>query len=53
MDASPRVLVQEGPFDLAAETARLQDGRTDVGGLASFLGVCRADGGLSGGAIVF
>jgi molybdopterin synthase catalytic subunit len=47
MAATPRVLVQEGPFDLAAETARLQDGRTDVGGLASFLGICRADGGLS------
>jgi molybdopterin synthase catalytic subunit len=47
MAATPRVLVQEGPFDLATETARLQDGRTDAGGLASFLGICRADGGLS------
>jgi molybdopterin synthase catalytic subunit len=47
MPAAPRIVVQEAPFDLAAETARLQDGRTDVGGIASFLGVCRADGGLS------
>lgn len=42
-----RVLVQEAAFDLAAETAALTAGRTDVGGLASFLGVCRADDGLS------
>ena len=42
-----RVLVQEAAFDLAAETAALTAGRTDVGGVASFLGVCRADDGLS------
>lgn len=46
MPVTPRVLVQAAPFDLAAETARLQGGRTDVGGLASFLGICRGDGGL-------
>ena len=48
MDAvQPRIRVQEAPFDLAAESARLGDGRTDVGGLASFLGICRGDDGLS------
>lgn len=46
MHAVPRVLVQAEPFDMGAEAARLQAGRTDVGGLASFLGVCRGDGGL-------
>jgi molybdopterin synthase catalytic subunit len=42
-----RVLVQDAPFDIAAETAALTAGRTDVGGVGSFLGVCRADDGLS------
>ena len=40
------VRVQEGTFDLAAESAVLSAGRTDVGGLASFVGLCRADDGL-------
>ena len=42
-----RVRVQEARFDIGAETAALTEGRTDVGGLASFLGVCRADDGLA------
>lgn len=42
-----RVLVQEAAFDLAAETASATAGRTDVGGVASFLGVCRGDDGLA------
>ncbi|MFC7552275.1 molybdenum cofactor biosynthesis protein MoaE [Pseudoroseomonas wenyumeiae] len=41
------IRVQEGPFDLAAETAALAEGRVDVGGIASFQGLCRADGGLT------
>ena len=41
-----KVLVQEAPFDAGAETAALTAGRTDVGGVASFLGVCRSDDGL-------
>ncbi len=41
------IRVQEAPFDLAAEVAALTAGRADVGGLASFLGVCRGDGGLA------
>lgn len=42
-----RVRVQEGPFDAAAETAALVAGRTDIGGIASFIGICRADDGLA------
>ena len=44
---SPTVRGQEAPFDLAAESAALTAGRTDVGGLASFVGLCRADDGLA------
>lgn len=44
---APRVLVQEAPFDLAAEHARLHEGQADVGAIASFTGICRADGGLA------
>lgn len=43
----PRIRVQEEAFDIAAEMAALSAGRTDVGGLASFTGLCRADDGLS------
>ena len=39
--------VQAAPFDMAAETAALSAGRVDVGGVASFLGLCRGDDGLS------
>jgi molybdopterin synthase catalytic subunit len=42
-----RVLVQDAPFDTAAETAALTAGRTDVGGVGSFVGLCRADDGLA------
>ena len=42
-----RILVQNAAFDLAAETASLAAGRVDVGGIASFLGVCRGDDGLT------
>ena len=41
------VRVQEAGFDAAAETAALTAGRTDVGGVASFIGICRADDGLA------
>jgi molybdopterin synthase catalytic subunit len=44
---APRVLVQEAPFDVAAETAALTQGRTDIGAVASFIGLCRADNGLA------
>jgi molybdopterin synthase catalytic subunit len=41
------IRVQEVPFDLTAETAALAEGRLDVGGIASFQGLCRADDGLA------
>lgn len=44
----PTVRVQAEPFDPAAESAALTAGRVDVGGLASFVGLCRADGGPGG-----
>ncbi|QXM24068.1 molybdenum cofactor biosynthesis protein MoaE [Elioraea tepida] len=44
---TPTIRVQEGPFDIAAETEALTRGRTDVGGIASFVGVTRADDGLA------
>ncbi|WP_338663746.1 molybdenum cofactor biosynthesis protein MoaE [Pararoseomonas sp. SCSIO 73927] len=43
---TPTIRVQEAPFDPSAETAALSAGRVDVGGIASFLGLCRADDGL-------
>jgi molybdopterin synthase catalytic subunit len=43
----PTVRVQAEPFDVAAESAALTAGRVDVGGLASFVGLCRADDGLA------
>ena len=44
---APTIRVQEAGFDLAAEAALLTAGREDVGGLASFVGLCRADDGLA------
>ncbi len=44
---TPRVTVQAAPFDLAAEMTALLAGRVDVGGLASFVGLVRADEGLA------
>lgn len=42
-----RILVQEALFDIATESAALTAGRTDIGGVASFLGVCRGDDALA------
>jgi molybdopterin synthase catalytic subunit len=42
-----KVRVQEAAFDLAAESAALAAGRQDVGGMASFVGLCRVDDGLA------
>ena len=35
--------IQREPFDAAAEAAKLTRGRTDVGALVTFTGVCRGD----------
>lgn len=42
-----RISVQEAPFDLGDESAALAAGRCDVGGMASFVGICRADDGIA------
>jgi molybdopterin synthase catalytic subunit len=41
----PVVRVQAEDFDLSAETARLADGRRDVGAIVTFTGLCRDEGG--------
>lgn len=39
------IRVQRGDFDLAAEVARLSSGRSDVGAVVTFTGLCRDEGG--------
>ena len=39
------VRIQAEDFDAGAEIARLSAGRGDVGGIASFVGICRDEGG--------
>ncbi|PHK93563.1 molybdenum cofactor biosynthesis protein MoaE [Pseudoroseomonas rhizosphaerae] len=41
------IRVQEAPFDAGAEQAALAAGRADVGGIAAFTGLCRADDGIA------
>jgi molybdopterin synthase catalytic subunit len=40
---SATVRIQRESFDVAAETAKLTRGRTDVGAVVTFTGVCRGD----------
>jgi molybdopterin synthase catalytic subunit len=40
---SATVRIQHEPFDIAAETAKLTRGRTDVGAVVTFTGTCRGD----------
>ena len=37
------IRLQREPFDVAAEAAALTRGRTDIGALVTFTGLCRAD----------
>jgi molybdopterin synthase catalytic subunit len=37
------VRIQREPFDVAAETAKLTRGRTDVGAIVTFTGTCRGE----------
>jgi molybdopterin synthase catalytic subunit len=39
------VRIQAADFDVAAETARLTAGRSDIGAVVTFTGLCRAEGG--------
>lgn len=42
---TPHIRIQAEDFDIAAEIARLAQGRPDVGALVSFTGLCRDEGG--------
>jgi molybdopterin synthase catalytic subunit len=37
------IRLQKGAFDIAAEVAALTHGRTDIGAVVTFTGICRAD----------
>jgi len=37
------IRLQREPFDIAAETAAMTRGRTDIGAVVTFTGICRAD----------
>lgn len=39
------IRIQPGPIDAAAEAAALTEGRTDIGALVAFTGLCRDEGG--------
>lgn len=41
----PVVRIQDQDFDVAAEIARMSQGRRDVGAVVSFSGLCRDEGG--------
>jgi molybdopterin synthase catalytic subunit len=44
MDAMPTTIrLQREAFDAAAEVAKLTRGRTDIGAVVTFTGICRAD----------
>jgi len=49
MTAPVTIRLQAEDFDVAAESAKLTRGRTDIGALVSFVGICR--GGEGAGAI--
>ena len=41
MSVAATIRIQEADFDVAQEIARLSNGRTDVGAVVSFTGICR------------
>ena len=43
MTAFSTVRLQREPFDAAAEAKKLTGGRTDIGALVTFTGICRGD----------
>jgi molybdopterin synthase catalytic subunit len=44
MTAPVTIRIQQADFDIAREIAALTKGRTDIGAIVSFSGVCRDDG---------
>jgi molybdopterin synthase catalytic subunit len=47
MTVIPTIRVQQQDFDTAREIAALRHGRTDIGAVVSFSGLCRADDSLA------
>ena len=45
MSVAPTIRIQEADFDVAQEIAALSKGRTDVGAVVSFTGICRGTDG--------
>lgn len=45
MAVAPVVRIQAQAFDLAAEIRAIAEGRRDIGGIVSFTGLCRDEGG--------
>jgi len=43
MTAPTTIRLQREPFDAAAEAAKLTRGRTDIGAVVTFTGICRGD----------
>jgi molybdopterin synthase catalytic subunit len=44
-EMTPLIRIQREPFDVPAETARIAAGRADIGGIVTFTGLCRDEGG--------
>ena len=42
---TPTISIQRQDFDLATEAAALTSGRSDIGAVAAFVGLCRDEGG--------
>jgi len=42
---APHITIQREDFDATAEVARLTDGRTDIGAVVTFQGLCRDEAG--------
>lgn len=45
MPCAPHIAIQREDFDVAAEIARLTKGRTDIGAVVTFQGLCRDEAG--------
>ena len=45
MTAAATIRIQEADFDVATEIAALTNGRTDIGAVVSFSGICRGSEG--------
>jgi molybdopterin synthase catalytic subunit len=45
VDVAPDIRIQTAGFDVGAEIAAVSRGRTDVGAVVSFTGLCRAEAG--------